>query len=973
MYQTISSSTQPVPKVMLHARAFAKTASLLIIGLGCLVLIGWILHIEALKRIIPGLAAMNAITALLFVLCGLSLYLQVRHQNPGMAQLLATAIILISLLILMEYIFRLNFGIDQFIVKDANPGGVYSDRPASGTALGFCLAGVALLHLHKGSRYWFQEISPVLIFVMALMALTGYLYDVSALYRNSFYASMTLPTSLGLTLISLGILFAHPENGLSSFVLAETAGGKVLRRMLPASVLLPIFLGLIGLMGEHAGMYAPGITLAFVVNMLVFVQSMFIWSNALQLNRVDRENKQIFNTMQASEQRFHTIIESMAEGFQLVGADWRHIYVNDAAVKNTRLSQEQLVGHTLMECFPGIENLAIFESLRSTMQDRIPRRITTKYTFPDGTSGWFDVRVERVEEGVFILSTDITRQHQAEQALLESEMKLATILNILPVGVVILNTEREVIFTNPAVNKNLHMSEEEMRTGAYNEYTYLRTDGTLMSPEEIPSMRAVAEGREIMDVEIGMVKKDENTIWMNVSAVPANISDWRVLVVASDITARKQAEAAVQESERRMRALINAIPDLIFRLNRKGVFLSYKAEKEDLYTRSTEIVGKTYRELMPSGFSDLIDKQIETTFETGETQIFEYYLPIPERGQRDYEARMYPSDSHEVTAIVRDITEIKQAELAIREAYERQQRIVDTMFAFVGLLSLDGLLLEANRAPFAMSGLTPQDVFGKPFAALPSFAFSADNPARIQGFIERAASGEMVREDLLMTLEDGRQLTIDTVFAPLRDSNDDIVQVVISGVDITDRKQMEVKLQELNAELEERVAERTAELTEANEKLHQIAIVDELTGLHNRRGFLFLAEQQFRLARRSQRNILIFYADLDELKRINDLLGHGAGDQALMQVAEAMSETFRVSDIKARLGGDEFIVLAMEAHQNDSQTLLARLQRRLAANNLSVSVGVISFDPQEEMPIEKMLTLADQAMYADKHKKNKGR
>jgi len=146
-----------------------------------------------------------------------------------------------------------------------------------------------------------------------------------------------------------------------------------------------------------------------------------------------------------------------------------------------------------------------------------------------------------------------------------------------------------------------------------------------------------------------------------------------------------------------------------------------------------------------------------------------------------------------------------------------------------------------------------------------------------------------------------------------------------------------------------------------------------LTGLHNRRGFLFLAEQQFRLARRSQRNILIFYADLDELKRINDLLGHGAGDQALMQVAEAMSETFRVSDIKARLGGDEFIVLAMEAHQNDSQTLLARLQRRLAANNLSVSVGVISFDPQEEMPIEKMLTLADQAMYADKHKKNKGR
>jgi len=146
-----------------------------------------------------------------------------------------------------------------------------------------------------------------------------------------------------------------------------------------------------------------------------------------------------------------------------------------------------------------------------------------------------------------------------------------------------------------------------------------------------------------------------------------------------------------------------------------------------------------------------------------------------------------------------------------------------------------------------------------------------------------------------------------------------------------------------------------------------------LTGLHNRRGFLFLAEQQFRLARRSQRNILIFYADLDELKRINDLLGHGAGDQALMQVAEAMSETFRVSDIKARLGGDEFIALAMEAHRNDSQNLLARLQKRFIVKNLSVSVGVISFNPQDDMPIEKMLALADQAMYAEKRKNDRRR
>jgi len=188
-------------------------------------------------------------------------------------------------------------------------------------------------------------------------------------------------------------------------------------------------------------------------------------------------------------------------------------------------------------------------------------------------------------------------------------------------------------------------------------------------------------------------------------------------------------------------------------------------------------------------------------------------------------------------------------------------------------------------------------------------------------------------------------------------------------VDITERKHAVDRLQELNEELDEKVVKRTIELATANKQLQQMAVMDELTRLYNRRGFLLLAEEQILLAKRSGQNILVFYADLDGLKQINDNQGHKAGDKAIIQTARAVNETFRSSDIKARLGGDEFIIIAIEAHKNDAQELIKRLHSKLDKNGLSISVGVINFDPQKDFSLENLITPADEAMYNEKQKK----
>jgi diguanylate cyclase (GGDEF)-like protein/PAS domain S-box-containing protein len=157
-------------------------------------------------------------------------------------------------------------------------------------------------------------------------------------------------------------------------------------------------------------------------------------------------------------------------------------------------------------------------------------------------------------------------------------------------------------------------------------------------------------------------------------------------------------------------------------------------------------------------------------------------------------------------------------------------------------------------------------------------------------------------------------------------------------------------------------------------ELYSQALSDELTGLHNRRGFTALAGHQLKLVERSGATLQLVYADLDDLKDINDTHGHAAGDQALVDFAVVFRQTFRESDILARIGGDEFVALTMESPGTEDGTLAARLHSNLDAHNsrnerpyrLSASVGVMRYDPQNPRSIEELLQEADRSMYTDK-------
>jgi diguanylate cyclase (GGDEF)-like protein len=195
------------------------------------------------------------------------------------------------------------------------------------------------------------------------------------------------------------------------------------------------------------------------------------------------------------------------------------------------------------------------------------------------------------------------------------------------------------------------------------------------------------------------------------------------------------------------------------------------------------------------------------------------------------------------------------------------------------------------------------------------------------------------------------------------------------------------------SELEQRVCDRTVALETANillqQEIHEreaaeaevrrLSLTDELTGLHNRRGFFLIAEQQIKLAHRSQTPISLLFIDLDGLKIINDSLGHEMGDTAIVAAADLLKQTFRDSDTLARLGGDEFVVL-MQGGDSSCEMIQQRLQLAIAQFNqtqqpfpVSMSIGVQSYDPTQPVSLDDLLTLADIQMYQQKRAKRANR
>jgi two-component system, cell cycle response regulator len=161
------------------------------------------------------------------------------------------------------------------------------------------------------------------------------------------------------------------------------------------------------------------------------------------------------------------------------------------------------------------------------------------------------------------------------------------------------------------------------------------------------------------------------------------------------------------------------------------------------------------------------------------------------------------------------------------------------------------------------------------------------------------------------------------------------------------------------------------------EEMRNLALRDDLTGLYNRRGFFALIEHQLKLAKRKKNGMFLLYADLDDLKSINDTWGHREGDVALIETAKILRKNYRESDVIARIGGDEFVVFPAGTSDDDSEKILDRLHSAFLHHcaqcnpvyKLSISAGISYYNPDAPCSVDELLALGDASMYERKMKR----
>jgi diguanylate cyclase (GGDEF)-like protein/PAS domain S-box-containing protein len=218
----------------------------------------------------------------------------------------------------------------------------------------------------------------------------------------------------------------------------------------------------------------------------------------------------------------------------------------------------------------------------------------------------------------------------------------------------------------------------------------------------------------------------------------------------------------------------------------------------------------------------------------------------------------------------------------------------------------------------------------------------------------RVAGGENVRAESVRRHKDGHTISVAVAATPFRVA-DEPSKVYAMYHDISARKR-------------------------AEEELRALLLVDELTGLPNRRAFITLSEQALKLATRMYRDVLMIFIDLDHLKSINDTWGHLAGDRALIDTARVLRESCREADIVARLGGDEFVALLTVDSDQTAELICSRIKSRVDKHNretqrgysLSLSVGAIR-SRAEGAVLSELIAEADLALYEQKRARGNSR
>jgi diguanylate cyclase (GGDEF)-like protein/PAS domain S-box-containing protein len=557
------------------------------------------------------------------------------------------------------------------------------------------------------------------------------------------------------------------------------------------------------------------------------------------------------------------------------------------------------------------------------------------------------------------LEEEIKERELSEESLRRSEERYRNILSSIEDGYFEVDLAGNMTFSNEANDRIFGYKRGEQIGMNYREFT---------DPENAKKVYAIFNqvyrtGIPDKGFEWEVVKRNGEKVYVETSVsliLDSNHQKIGFRGILRDITQQKQAQAALKESEEKYRNILESIQEGYYEIDFKGnCVFSNDAFCNILGMTREELQGMNYKKMGTTLEHQISFNIFNKVYKTGSpVEGFDQEITRKDGSKRLIEVSISlrkDSTGRPIgfKGIARDMSERKKTEKALMESEIKYRTLFNA--AQVAIFLVGGnRFVDCNSHTLKMFGCSREQIIGKgPFEFSP--------PYQPDGRESREKSLEKIRVSLLGEPQvfewkhcrlDGTPFDTEVTLNRTEIGGNFYLQAIVA--DISDRKQ-------------------------AEEALKALSLVDALTGLYNRRGFLTLAEQELKVAQRMERGILLLFVDVDDLKAINDTYGHLEGDRALIKIAQILKENFRDPDIIARIGGDEFVILAIEGTTEAGPELLKeRLSENLERYNqeesgrkykLSLSMGAVGYDPENPVSIDTLLTQADKKMYEEKQGK----
>ena len=656
-------------------------------------------------------------------------------------------------------------------------------------------------------------------------------------------------------------------------------------------------------------------------------------------------------------------LESLSAGLVIIDAtrpDFPIAYANFAFEELTGYTREEVLGRGY-DCLGGPDtDPAALEQVRAALHAGRHERVTFVAHTKDGSPFWNEVSLSPVFDDADRLVQFICFQHDVSDrevaitALRDAEERYRRLSENLP-GVVTYVAEYDgrsrVTYVSPQVERLLGYPREDW-IGEDSVWAQALHADDRARVRELERRRF--KNGEPLDVEYRLIRPDGRVIWVwdKDTVSPSPDGDGRrhegMLV---DITASKEAEAALVRGEELHRSVVHALEEGVIVMRADGAVVSANPSAERILgfdpavPGAMDAWGRSERYWEDGSRATMDDSVVQRVLDTGEParEVLMQFRHKPSGDLRwlsmNYQrvTRSMEAGVQEIVVSFRDITARRNTSLALRRSEDRLRSVVRSAPLGLWALDRDGRFTLAEGRALGKVGLEPDELIGKSifevYARYPPVI--RDNHAALAG------------NDVSSTVDLGG-VVFEYHLSPLRDEDGGVAGLLGVAIDVTERKR-------------------------AEERLSHMALHDSLTGLPNRSLFLDRLEHALARGRREASRCCVLFIDLDRFKRINDSLGHRAGDQILLETADRIAHALRADDSVARLGGDEFTVLCEGISDDEEAMLIAdKVAEELGhlydlqdgELYITASIGVALSD-RESTP-EQMLRDADAAMYRAK-------